>query len=219
MVTSPSVTRWEPIVATELSARSIPLPKELVLAVIWVESRGKPGLVNPKSGASGLMQIMPTTLQDFNQRHGTNYTLADMRGESKDAAIKQIRVGVDIIAHYWKKAYQYLSSRLEHVPIDELGRIADLFYVAGPGATRKKLDKLPVPVWAAVKDAYPKWNALPHPTKVFAEPKPWDISSISSWLDGELSKLPIVKDPKQGFAFGVLILMAAYWYMAKGKNK
>lgn len=218
MVIPASVLRWEPAIVAELQARAIPLPKELVESIMTVESRGKPGLVNPKSGASGLMQVMPGTLQDFNQRHGTDYTLADMRGTSNYAALKQIRVGVDIMAHYWKRAYQYLSNRLENVPIDELGRIADLFYVAGPGATKKKLDKLDVPTWERVKAAYPGWNALPHPTKVYAEPKPWNVNAISQWLDGALSDFPIEKDPKKGFGIGVLILMVAYWYMQKGKK-
>lgn len=197
MVIPASVLRWEPAIVAELQARSIPLPKELVESIMTVESRGKPGLVNPKSGASGLMQVMPITLQDFNQRHGTDYTLSDMRGTSNDAALKQIRVGIDIMAHYWKRAYQYLSNRLENVPIDELGRIADLFYVAGPGATKKKLDKLDVPTWERVKATYPGWNALPHPTKVYTDPKPWNVAAISQWLDGALSDLPVAKDPKQ----------------------
>jgi soluble lytic murein transglycosylase-like protein len=218
MVTPASVSRWEPVIVAELHARSIPLPKELVESIMTVESRGKPGLVNPKSGASGLMQVMPTTLQDFNQRNGTDYTLSDMRGTSADAATKQIRVGIDIMAHYWQRAYQYLSTRLGDVPIDELGRIADLFYVAGPGATRKKLDKLDVPVWERIKTAYPNWNALPHPTKVFSDPKPWNVNAISQWLEGSLSDLPIEKDPKKGFGIGIVILMLAYWYMSKGKK-
>jgi len=218
MVIPTSVLRWEPAIIAELQARSIPLPKELIESVMNVESRGKPGLVNPKSGASGLMQIMPITLQDFNSRNGTDYTLSDMRGTSAKAAIKQIRVGIDIMSHYWKRAYQYLSKRLGDVPIDELGRIADLFYVAGPGATRRKLDKLDMPTWNRVISAYPKWNALPHPTKVFADPKPWDVNAISQWLEGSLSDLPIEKDPKHGFGIGILILMLAYWYMAKGKK-
>jgi hypothetical protein len=144
MVIPTSVSRWEPIVRAELGSQSVPLPHELILAVIKVESSGKPGLVNNKSGASGLMQIMPTTLQDFNSRHGTNYTMADMQSESDSAARKQIQVGIGVLAHYWKRAFKYLSNRLSDVPIDELAHIADLFYTAGPGATMKKLDKLPI---------------------------------------------------------------------------
>jgi soluble lytic murein transglycosylase-like protein len=216
MVIPTSVSRWEPIVRAELGSQSVPLPHELILAVIKVESSGKPGLVNNKSGASGLMQIMPTTLQDFNSRHGTNYTMADMQSESDSAARKQIQVGIGVLAHYWKRAFKYLSNRLSDVPIDELAHIADLFYTAGPGATMKKLDKLSSPTWAAVQAAYPSWNALPHPRKVLKEPKPWDMDRISAWLEGPLKK--IVKDPRKGFALGILMLMLAYWLM-KGQGK
>lgn len=37
------------------------LPEEIVRAVIWQESRGVPTRINKKSGASGLMQILPST--------------------------------------------------------------------------------------------------------------------------------------------------------------
>ncbi|MGR3782660.1 MAG: lytic transglycosylase domain-containing protein, partial [Albimonas sp.] len=36
----------------------------LVDAVIWQESRGNPNAVNPRTGASGLMQVMPDTARD-----------------------------------------------------------------------------------------------------------------------------------------------------------
>jgi hypothetical protein len=217
MVIPASVARWEPVVRAELGLQSVPLPPELILAVIRVESNGFPGLVNPKSGASGLMQVMPTTLQDFNQRHGTNYTMADMQSESDSGARKQIQVGIGVLAHYWKRAYKYLSNRLpDTVPINEVAAFADLFFAAGSGATMKKADKLPVPTWAAMESAYPGWNALPHPKKVLKEPKPWNVEAIGAWLEGPLKK--IVKDPKTGFAVGILMLMLAYWLM-KGQMK
>jgi hypothetical protein len=217
MVTPVSVSRWEPVVRAELGLQSVPLPHQLILAVIRVESNGKPGLINGKSGASGLMQVMPTTLQDFNNRHGTAYTMADMQSESDSAARKQIQVGIGVLAHYWKRAFKYLSDRMPgEVPIDEIAHAADLFFAAGSGATMKKMDKLQSPTWAAVQAAYPGWNALPHPRKVLKDPKPWDMEKISAWLEGPIKK--IVKDPKKGFALGLLVLMVAYWLM-KGKTQ
>lgn len=210
-----SVIRWEPLVISELNSQGVPLPASLILAVINVESRGKPGLVNPKSGASGLMQVMPTTLQDFNSRHGKTYAMSDMRSEDDSSARKQIEVGIAVLAHYWKRAYKYLTDRLENVPVDELAHIADLFYAAGPGATMKRLDKLATPTWEAVKAAFPNWNAIPHPTKIFKIDHPWNVSKIGQWLEGPLKK--IVKDPRVGFAAGILVLMLAYWLM-KGKK-
>jgi len=210
-----SVIRWEPAVISELNSQGIPLPASLILSVIKVESNGKPGLINPKSGASGLLQVMPTTLQDFNKRHGKTYTMADMQSESDSSARKQIEVGIAVLGHYWKRAYKYLKNRLGEVPIDQLARIADLFYAAGPGATMKRLDKLPVPTWEAVQSAFPDWAAIPHPTKIFKVDHPFEIQKIGQWLEGPLKK--ILKDPRTGFAIGVIVLMVAYWLM-KGKK-
>lgn len=214
MVTK-AVLRWEPAVIAELNSQGVPLPSSLILSVIGVESNGYPGLINPKSGASGLMQVMPATLQDFNARHGKIYTMSDMQSESYSAARKQIEVGIAVLAHYWKRAYKYLKKRLENVPVDELAHIADLFYAAGPGATMKRLDKLAVPTWTAVRSAYPNWAAIPHPTKIFKTEYPWNLTEIGNWLEGPLKK--IVKDPRIGFALGIIVLMLAYWLM-KGQK-
>lgn len=216
-----NVTQWTPFVVSELNSQGVPLPKELILELIRIESGGHAGAVNPKSGASGLMQVMPITLTDYNQRHGTGYTLADMRGKTTPSAVKQLRVGLSTLAHYWRRAYKYLRTRMQSVPIDELAHVADLYYVAGPGATQKRLDKLYHPTWSSIKSAYPNWNALPHPQKVLEKPKPWDLDAIGPWLESAgngLSK--IVKDPKTGFALGILLLMAIYWWMKRGgKNE
>lgn len=78
----------------------------LVDAVIWQESRGNPNAVNPRTGASGLMQVMPDTARDpgfgvqpldwsqrfdrnENKRFGTDYLgamLSRYRGDV-DAAL------------------------------------------------------------------------------------------------------------------------------------
>ena len=210
--------------SAQLSAQGIPLPVELVLSIIQRESGGQAGNVNEKSGASGLMQVMPIALKDFNERHGTTYTMADMRGSDLVSAGRQIQVGVGIVGHFWKSAYKYLSKRYGQTPVsvEELGRIADLFFAAGPGATQDKLDKINPPFWENVQLAYPKWNALPHPRHVFKEQKPWNLPAIQNWLDkpqkNKLIDLP--QDPQSGFAVGVLILCAVYYFMnGKGKKK
>lgn len=217
--------RWAPVVAAELERQHVPLPEQLILQLIHVESRGKAGLVNQKSGASGLMQVMPGTLTDWNHRHGKAYSLADLQGTSAEDARRQIEVGIGVLSTYWRGAHQYLKKRLDTVPVDELAHIADLFYVAGGGATKKRLNKLDNPTWAAVQARYPTWNALPHPRNVFKTPiAHWDLPAIEAWLSGPIQKPGPVppgqsgRDPRAGFALGVMLLIAAYWLMKKGKT-
>lgn len=209
------VQRWLPIVQAELARVGSPLPAELVLAVIDTESRGYAGATNPSSGASGLMQVMPGTLEGYNQKN-TPVSLAELRSKTDAAAVKQIRVGLWVMNTYWRSAWRYLSNRLATVPIDELARVADLFYVAGPGATRKRLDKLPSPTWAAIQAAFPKWNALPHPKRVFGllSDLQWPVNQISQWLE---SKQSIILDPtpKEGLVMAAAAILLAWWFLKK----
>jgi hypothetical protein len=215
-VTRQRTLRWAPVIQAELARANIPLPVELILALMDVESQGFVGLVNPKSGASGLLQVMPKTLNDYNAAH-TPISLEEMRSQNVTAAPKQIRVGLSVLASFWKGAYRYLVDRMGSVPIDELARIADLFYVAGPGATKSRLDHLSTPTWGAVQAAYPTWNALPHPRNVFSRlgEIQWPLDQISEWIGKEAS---IIRDPKAGLAIAVAIGLAA-WYMLRKKSK
>lgn len=165
------------------------------------------------------MQVMPVTLESFNKRAGRSYTLADMRGTTLEAARRQIEAGINVLAHYWKVAFDYLSSRLSSVPIDQIAKIADTDYTAGPGNVHPKLDKLPVPSWEAMAARWPTFNALPHQVKIFAAPLPWDIEAIENWVGTPEKIGKIVKSPKTGFALGVGIIILAYWLMSKkGKS-
>jgi len=217
-----SVSQWSPVVDAELARSQIPLPRDLLLALIHVESRGRAGLVNQKSSASGLLQVMPNTLSWYNESHKANpVQLSELRSSGADAAVKQIRVGLWVLSRFWKSAYNYLSGKLANVPIEDLSHIADLFYVAGPGATRKRLDKLDYPSWAAVQAANPKWNALPHPRNVFAklEGLEWPTDAISQWLGsaGLFDDKPSAQD---GFVISLLgVLIAWYFIRGKGPNK
>jgi hypothetical protein len=218
-VTRKSVLRWSPVVDAELVRANVPLPRDLILAIIDVESRGVPGLTNPKSGASGLMQIMPGTLNSYNDAHSSApISIEELRSSGAVAAVAQIRVGLWVLATYWKSAYKYLAGRLSTIPIDELSRIADLFYVAGPGATRRRLDKLSVPSWGGLQAAFPSWNALPHPRNVFAhfEDLQWPIEAIQNWVTTEGS---ILEDPKTGLAVAVAGILVAWWFMRDRKGK
>jgi hypothetical protein len=210
----PSVVKWTPVVDSELANANVPLPRDLILAMIDVESDGVAGLTNPKSGASGLMQVMPGTLKWYNNTHQSQVSLGELRSSSLAAAVKQIRVGIAVIAAYWRSAWKYLSDKFSSVPIDNLAHIADLFYVAGPGATKERLDMMTVPpTWNAIQTRFPKWNALPHPRNVFSylDGIVWPTAQIFQWLE---SKKPIFEPtPKEGFLISMLAIMAAWWMM------
>lgn len=174
--------KWRTTVSKELGIQKLPFPEDLVLAVIDVESSGVAGLKNPVSGASGLMQVMPVALNWYNKSHSLKYTMEDMRSKSNGPA--QIRVGIWLIGQFWRSAYKYLSSRLATVPIDELAKIADLMYVAGPGTIRRLLNKLPNVSFDNFVNAYPNSDAYRHPNRVYDRFNTSQLSSdsILSWI-------------------------------------
>lgn len=208
------VEGWRATVREEQSRVSSPLPEDLILATIHVESRGYPGTTNPKSGASGLMQVMPDTLKWYNKQTGDNIPLDQLR--SKAHGKLQIRVGLWVLHQFWRGAHRYLSSRLTDIPIDELGKIADLFYVAGPGAAKRRLDKVEIPFFSHVAERFPSWNALPHPRNVWkALPSgtTWNTEGISKWLGGSVKAIKRTRDT----AIVMLMLIAiGYWWFMKG---
>lgn len=211
-----SVERWRSLVQEELSISGIPLPDDLVLALIWTESRGHPGSTNEKSGASGLMQVMPNTLSWYNQQTGNNIPLSTLRSTAKPR--EQIRVGIWVLGQFWRSAYRYLRDRLNEVPTDELGKIADLFYVAGPGATKHKLDKLQIPFYKYVAQRWPEWNALPHVLNVWShlpDTVAWDLAELSKWLE---SSVVLSKKAKNGAIAAIAAVILGYWWFIRRKN-
>ena len=158
--------RLLPIIHQEISANGYPFPPELITALIWIESRGNVGAVNPKSGASGLMQVMPIALKDYNQRSGKQpLTMEVMRSKNETNATDQIRVGMWLLSMFWKSAYKYLKRRLGTVEMNDLIKIADSFYAAGPGRMKQLLDPIAKPTWDNAVARYPNSNALGHAKK------------------------------------------------------
>lgn len=214
------VEQWRNLIASELDRSGYPLPPQLVEAVMYRESRGRVGAVNPSSGASGLMQVMPIALKDYNQNHSRKYTMAQLRAKTHSAAQIQIRVGLWILARFWRGAYKYLKKRLGEVPLDDLARIADFFYAAGPGNSRKKLDKINRPTYDAVKARYPNWDRIVPAQNVWdyvgAHGGTWDLTALDKWLKGGV----IIDNKKtaMGAAGAIIIIAIALWLMQKGKK-
>lgn len=210
--------RWKELVEKELARAGTPLPVELVLAIIRIESNGEPGVMNPKSGASGLMQVMPIVVKDYNKQHAVKYSIEDMRNTANPTA--QIRVGIWCLGQFWRSAYRYLLKRAGTVDTAELMKVADLFYAAGPGATKKKFRGVSPPTFAALAAAHPTWNALPHTRKltdlVSGSKAPFNLDAISDWLHTVGTRVQRQQKTITGAVVAMLLLGAAYWYMGQG---
>lgn len=212
------VEKWRSMVADELRRTGFPLPVELVLAVIHRESRGTVGAVNPSSGASGLMQVMPIALRHYNQNHTQRYRMADMRSKTTAGARAQIRVGIWILATFWRSAYRYLKRRLGAVALDDLVKIADMFYAAGPAATKRRLDKIR-PTFENAKAAYPKWDRIIPAQRLWDwvadHNGQWDMDAIDKWLESNL----VIEHNKTAMgAIVALLMITIAWGYMRGQN-
>lgn len=211
------------IVREEIESGEYPFPVELIESLIQVESGFKPGVVNKNSGASGLMQIMPIALKDYNLHNWPKLEMVDLQGSSISSVRNQIKTGLWILGTFWKGAYSYLQPRTHTVPLDELVRIADLFYVAGPAATKTRLSKLPIPTFVAVSAANPKWNALPHPNKVWTwtqnKSPQWDLEAIDRWVRSGNAPIVAGFDGQLGaFMLAAIILIFGWYYLNRKKK-
>lgn len=213
----PNVEKWRSLVEAELARSGYPLPPEHVLAVMKRESNGQVGTVNKSSGASGLMQVMPIALKDYNKHNSPKYSMADLRSKSNTAATRQVRVGLWILARFVRGAYKYLKRKLGNVALDDLIRTADFYYAAGPGNARKRLDKIDRPTYDAVKARFPNWDRIVPAQLVWDRVQQyggtWDLPNIDRWLESN-----IVIDNKKtmgGAVLGLLAIALAWGYFAR----
>jgi len=211
------------VVNEEIVSGGYPFPAALIYSLIEVESSWMPGIVNPKSGATGLMQVMPVVLSDYNKVHPVKFTLDFLKGKTLDSIRAQIKVGLWILGAFWRGAYGYVQPKTLTVPVDELVRIGDMFYVAGPGATRKRLSQLSTPTYSAVVSRFPAWEALPHVQKVWdktAMQNPvWDLNAIDDWVKKVNQPLIAGFDGHLGgFILGAIALIFGWYLIGKKKS-
>jgi hypothetical protein len=205
------------MVEAEIRRSGYPLPPELVLAVMARESRGNPGVINPSSGASGLMQVMPIALKDYNRHNSPTISMDYMQLKNDGGARAQIRVGLWILARFWRGAYRYLKKKLGEVPLDDLAKTADFFYASGPANAKKKLDRVPRPTFEAVKARFPDSHRIAPAQRVWDSVRKmggqWDLAAIDQWLEGGV----IQQQQKTlfGAAAGLALIAVAWWYFAR----
>ena len=111
MVWPQHIERWRRYVVWE----SKDIPTDLVLSIIRHESRGKageisnaktpPGKMISDNGdeivynrATGLMQVIPSNVERWNEKKKPIVTIEDMRGDDERAVRLQIRLGSSIFA-------------------------------------------------------------------------------------------------------------------------
>jgi hypothetical protein len=215
MVFPKRVERWRSMVQSEIDRLGVPFPADYQLGIIQRESNGKPGEVNPVSGASGLTQVMPITIKDYNQHHTHKYTMSQLRNPNEPRI--QIRVGLWVLKTFFRSAHRYLKKRLETIPLDELVKVTDTFYAAGPKNAKSRLNKIK-PTWANVKARFPNWDRIAPAELVWERSSRkglWDLPAVEQWLRTAIT------DERQtavgGAAIALLILVAAIAIM-KGKK-
>jgi len=212
------VEKWRTIAQQEINNAGVPLPVEHILAIIQRESGGTVGALNPNGGDSGLMQVRPISLEEFNRNHDRKYTIEQLRGKNNESAAIQIRVGLWILAYYLKLAYRYIKKRIGRVALDDLVKITDTFYASGPANARKKLDKVH-PTWDQIKQKYPNWGRIQPAELIWKRANEggaqWSLADIDSWLEGE-----IVIDTKKSIngALIAILLVAIAWSILGSKK-
>lgn len=213
----PKIEQWRAIALDEIDSKNIPFPPEYVMSIIRRESGGEAGAVNRSSGASGLMQVMRISLNDYNNNHQQKYSMDQLRGTDKNSGRIQIRVGLWILTQFFKSAYRYLKRRLGSVPLDDLVKITDTYYASGPGNVRPKLDRLERPNWESVKARYPDWHRIIPAEKIWDRAlqygAQWDMNRIDQWLEGGITDDN--DRAANGALIGILIILAAWYYFQK----
>lgn len=112
---------------------------DLVKAVTWQESRGKPGLTSPK-GAAGVMQVMPGTAEEMCRKLGIKYDPVRLKNDPEYCT----RIGT-----------AYLDEQLKRYGGN--ATLALAAYNAGPGAVDKWLASNGDPRKGGISDA--QWAA------------------------------------------------------------
>ena len=224
MIFPPNVLQWESLTRSEVDRGGYPFPIEYPLAVCLVESGGSVGQVNPNSGASGLMQVMPGTLEGYNKNNSPEIPLWKLRSKDPIYAPEQMRVGIWVMGAFLKKGFNWLNETNPDPLISDLIKISDLMYVAGPGLVNKKFGHLSDRSFSALVASSPDWQPFRHPKKVWEwtnekNAAQWDSSAINDWVSGSAVNPPPQQPPDiaggNGLLTGLLLLALASWYFSR----
>lgn len=218
------VERWRDSAQTEIDAVNAPFPVEYVLAVMQVESQGKPGLIS-SAGAAGLMQVMPNTCKMYNKNNPSRRVQFDtLKSHAMTDGPAQIRVGLWVMMHYMRLGFQWITKTNPAPPINDIVQISDIMYVAGPGRVYKKFGKLSDRTFANCVSVDPDWQPFAHPRKVWKystdNGAQWDLPKLDAWLSKDETPPadtpqppPNIAGTKNGLLLALAILAVASYYL------
>lgn len=109
------------------------VPIELLKRQAWKESNFNPDAYNKGSQATGMTQIKPIALKDYNQRHGTKYYMSDL---------KDPKVAIEVQNGIMEQLYSRPWVNRKGQPQEVTDAKAVIAYNYGPSATVKKLNEL-----------------------------------------------------------------------------
>ncbi len=218
MVTfSPKVERWRELV----QRRSESIPVDLVLSIIYQESRGTPGAIGrgaPRGAtlqrddgstihanhALGIMQVIPPNIS-------SDVTYEDMTGSDLNSVNIQISEGMDILRGAFRSLNRMNPTRFPwpNGPLtNEQTLLGTAAYVYGIGRVRRALEALREDgrpqTWRAIKSRWPNWG----------EPKNKPIRYVTQVMARLGNKETILK-PNDSPIF--LIGLLAVAFALKGK--
>lgn len=226
------VERWRPQVLEALARGGYPWVTELVLSLMQRESGGNVGVVNRSSGASGLLQVMPGTLDHFNNKTGSNVPLSALRSKTPDAVPIQLKVGLWVLGTYWRSAFKWLNreNQGQNIPLDDLARFSDSFYAAGPGRMKQLTRNQPRPLtWAEWERRHPTSDITRHANAIWnktVQNNPtWNLQAIDRYVRGtggggdDQTIIPIPDPvgppPRFGFMLAVIIMVIGAYFLKK----
>jgi len=199
-----------------IASQHLPIPTELIMGLVDLESGGDPTQINPNSGAMGLTQLMPIAIKDYNQRHKTTHSAASVMASPK----LQLEIGVDIYAQYLRKAWRLLAGK---VPFNtrDIVSTALMCYVWGPGNVELFFKKIESPTWDFIQQNYHDSKAPKYARVVLsraAELNPvWNDEALKSWLSatspgGYTPTVPLISDSnRKGVVLALALFALGFW--------
>ena len=206
-----------------IASQNLPIPVELLMGLVDLESGGDPTQINPNSGAMGTFQLMPIAIADYNRRHKTAHTPATVMASPK----LQIEIGADIFGQYLRKAWRLLSGKIPYNTRDIVST-ALMCYVSGPRTIEKMLSGIDVPTYQFVQKLEGPTKQATYARVVLSRTEElnptWDDKALNSWLSSVPAgatdpNVPLISENnRKGVIVALALFALGMWVIADGKS-